>query len=105
MSHLNLPPERILKNIVPLNAEANILSEEAAPKAGKTRQQWAVVPTDQTDLKSIQKETTKQNAIKAVDELGMGCGLLFFSHSWRFDISYIKLWWVVDVDYKILCIQ
>lgn len=30
---------------------ANILSEEAAPKAGKTRQQWAVVPTDQTDLK------------------------------------------------------
>ena len=45
-------------------AEASILSEEAAPKAGKTRQQWAVVPTDQQDLKSVQKETTKQTAIK-----------------------------------------
>ena len=40
---------------------AHILSEEAAPKAGKARQAWAVVPTDQQDLKTIQKETKEQS--------------------------------------------
>ncbi|CAK8997087.1 unnamed protein product [Durusdinium trenchii] len=46
---------------------ANILSEDAAPKAGKTSQAWAVVPTDQTDLKTIQKATKEAQSVKPKD--------------------------------------
>eukprot|EP00439_Symbiodinium_sp_Y106_P026347 s6397_g3.t1 len=42
---------------------ATILAEGAVPRAGKASQAWAVVPTDKTDIKTIQKETgAVQNA-------------------------------------------